>query len=356
MRRAILFPTDDKSPQWVWVPSASAKTESQSYATLEHLLGQDQNFDSPALERQEICCNIVLSRDVEHVIDVWFRSDFLGDGSKINASIVHATQELNAYPWRGPLIALGRKGLGESLRGEDLNMSDYRHIIDFLTCFNSTMTWSGRAREYDWTTKLAGRVQGVRINCAGDKHTFGRKTFEQVTVPLRHPLFYCDKGFSQQQALHRGALSKVSELVGMPILLTRYPFKEAWKDLGSGLQQPLRNPAATSLFLHCDPTTTPKNQWSNEVEWGCAPTDWARAAGSVLVLHKKQKPLLKEHMEVLCAFCQHKVQPLLVSGEGSIEEVFAKITPETFKAFFGEYRAIKIASDPESGWLNVSLL
>lgn len=78
---------------------------------LYDLLNEDKYVTYSSGARQEVRCNRVLGRDVRHTIDVWSRDTFMDDGSKPNTSISSATQDLAAYPWRGPLVVSGKKGL-----------------------------------------------------------------------------------------------------------------------------------------------------------------------------------------------------------------------------------------------------
>ena len=105
LKRAILFPADEESPKFVWVRCFWNSSGRYEMPGTSEFLGADDVGASVVLQQ-----NVLRGRALQHTLVVVSRDEFMSDGSLKNKSIAKATNGLVAYDWRGPVIALAKKG------------------------------------------------------------------------------------------------------------------------------------------------------------------------------------------------------------------------------------------------------
>lgn len=146
--------------------------------------------------------NAVLKRTLSNTIHVYYRDDFLVDGSTPSKSVaaITTTKSGYSYDWRGPIIASGMVGLGiDQTFCKDLDMNDFRHVADYFISYGHELAPAN-------LHSIGIKVKGVRINCIGDEKMGDKPHFERVEIPLTDPIFsYHDT-------------SDIAERIGLPIL------------------------------------------------------------------------------------------------------------------------------------------
>ncbi|KAF1849080.1 uncharacterized protein K460DRAFT_278315, partial [Cucurbitaria berberidis CBS 394.84] len=143
-RRAIYFPVDDDKPRFIWL-----EFERRFDDDLEDDEPEDDGYDYPqkrnllgpntAVEYKPIKHNDVLDRPLRHTISLMIREAGMIDGSAPNRSTPNCVDGSPQWPfrWYGPILAIGEEGLSiDPNRSDDLDMTDFRHIVDRLS------TWS----------------------------------------------------------------------------------------------------------------------------------------------------------------------------------------------------------------------
>ncbi|KAF1943693.1 hypothetical protein EJ02DRAFT_484941 [Clathrospora elynae] len=104
-----------------------------------------------------------------------------------NPSVAKLIDSRYAQPWKGAILAIALQGTTPRPtipRGDDVNMEDLRHVLDYLNTYKSTAVLGSLARYYSQT------IRGVRINCVDDQtHNVPRDEFEEVCVPMTHRIF-----------------------------------------------------------------------------------------------------------------------------------------------------------------------
>jgi len=88
--------------------------------------------------------------------------------------------------------------------------------------------------------------------------------------------------------------------------------------------------------------------------WGWASMEWQNRVGSVLVVRADGKDLSPHQCEVLCDFCESKMQPLFeescrartLTMRALKDVVLQQLKKDKFEEYFQEYRARQLNSDP----------
>jgi hypothetical protein len=238
--------------------------------------------------------NKVRGRALREVIDVLYRDTFLVDGSVVNESIAGITSTVPGqhHDWRGPFVAYGKRGRDmDSPHARDLDMHDFRHVVDFLFIYSTNL-----ALDIPQSTPQGNdvKVRGVKINCDSDCRKHKKPKYEAVDVPLTDPIF----------AKHD--TSDIADRIGLPIFTRRCQTE---------VSEDYVNQDATFLHLCCDPTAKFDSD-SGIVGWAFAPMRWQDPAGTVLVVRQDKKPLAPLHMEALCRYCRYEIRPLLAHTIG----------------------------------------
>ncbi|KAI9891948.1 MAG: hypothetical protein M1814_002142 [Vezdaea aestivalis] len=242
--RAILFPENDAKPRFIWL----------------HAEWQEEDEYEPKYQS-------VQKRELADTIRLCHRDTFLMDGSKPNKSIaaITATRSGQYHDWRGPLVAYGMKSLGiDQTRCRDLDMKDFRDVADYFLWYEHK---PGPAVQVP-TGKV---VEGVRINCLGDRMLFDKPQFEAIEVPSGD-LIFSEHDMSDIAK----PLSKIKKQCFFICLAIRDP-----KWAGRGLDYNGKN-----------------------------------NVGSVMVVRKNKKALAPLHVEALCRYCRYEIRPILAHSIG----------------------------------------
>ena len=334
-KRAILFPPNEANPKLIWVECKTEQDEDfpglkwESSQVQEHLGGKLGKYDALP-EFMPIKRNLLRDRDLSNTLEVICRDTFLLDGSEINKSVVKATHGATGHGWRGPIVALKKKGLGSDPRHYmDIDMQDYRDVVDYFISYRDESVQDVEVRAGD----RKGKVRGVKINCRGDQRTFGVEEFSAVNVPVDHPVFF------------DSVMAPISKLVGMPLRTRKCPPDTLWKDDHSSYT----NVPATFLHQNTDDSS---GGW-----WGLAPMEWQDDVRSVLVVRSDGRDVTVQQVEALCHFCQFKMQPLFENAHGaglvsmSRAEVLGYLTTDGFREYFVELRAKRMMDEGKvGGW------
>lgn len=320
MRRAILFPADSAKPKFVWIATFWDPTFGQEICDVAYLLGDNNQAAGWHVMQQNDC----RERFLQHGIHLVYRDAFKLDGSVLNQSLVVAANGKPCYGWRGPIVAVAKKGNAKNPPYyDDITLHDFRDVVDYLVSFDRSNSGTLIKRLIDAMAK------GVRINCLGHMTAPSTTPFTAVEVHTYDGVFF----------QHRRDVPDISRLVGLPICVLRYPPDKAW----STDPAKCRNDPLMFLYLKVD------GCWDSL--WGSVPRVWMDEGGSALVVRLHAADLLPEHLEVLCDFCEHKIGRICADAieNGNLERgkklVREQATKKSFLAYFETYRSKKAISD-----------
>ncbi len=301
-RRSILFPEQDTQPRFVWVECPVSWEGPQEIANLDHLVG----VNGRGVETDLVNSNAVLGRRLGYTIMLCYRAKFSKDGSMPNQSISTVTRGTTAkiLDWRGPVLFMKHIGPRPDLdRYGDMTLSDFRDVVDWLCNYTGkgggvTSEWKdGRlhiALNYDLSViprTPPVKIHAVRLNCLGDQNVCGLPKASSISVSSRHPIFKMPT-----------TICAVAALIGLPLRFWSYPPNKAWSKDGppdpcknGSRDHPFKNDPASYLAMNIDV--------SHRDNWLSIPD----APRSALIVRADGKPLLEQHLEVLCIWIENHI-------------------------------------------------
>lgn len=297
----IMFGQDEARPRFTWLHCPS-RLDDDTGMTWQHPDFEDVSGLGPTAASIPITTDALLQRRLDDTINLCYRDTFLVDGSRFNRSVeaVLATLPGPTHDWRGPMAVVGKKGLTiDPWDCRDLEVKEFRYVADYFISYGR---WPLDIPDRNMTSGTT--VQGVKINCVGDRQTFGKPQYELVAVSPDDAIF---SGYWQDT-------SDIADRIGLPILTRRLPFSLSWAGPAETTRQkfddvsPETNQEATFLHLCCDPKA---DGFPTGPVWGWAGPRWQNDVGSVLVIRRDRKPLAPMHVEALCTYCRYEVQPLV---------------------------------------------
>ncbi len=305
-KRAILFPEEGPNPVVFWM-----KFQNEFGCKTPQLKGIMGGAHVARVQNER---NFLRGHDTGVVLQFYTYDSYLDSASMINRSILLVTKGKPSHPWMGPVVVL-REQIGDTGLHEDITLTDFRNIVDFLKIYGLDPLML-----ITQNPPLEQKVKGVKVSCVGDIKRFSKK-YVAVDVPKDHPVFF-------QRS------SPISAMVGMTVKAHMYPFDKAWENMPSTGNGPWSN--ATAAFLHMEVDPNPG------VTWGFAPMHWQNSNGNILVVREDEKDITPAEVEMLCDFCQYKMQPLFEdsneSGGGirAKREVMAHVTPAGFRNYIDQ--------------------
>lgn len=343
--RAILFPDDDKIPEFVWLRCTWLRVDDDEDDADRYQSPEVRSFLGPHNYESDIQLqnNSGLKRKLSDTIYICYSNTFLVDGSKANNCItdIIKTNRLQKNSWRGPVIAYGKVGLGlDQTSCRDLDMNDFRHIIDYF------LSWHASPAPAP-LEPFGPSVKGVRINCLGDEKMFGKPHFEAVELSP------ADLIFSNSDT------SDIADRIGLPIFIRRCSLDTKWSNKPENENFDFSNTDALDLLTCCGYIFN-VGLTTKLVGWGAFPKDWIDNTGSVIVARQDKKLLLPLHVEALCRYCRYEILPLIGHSRGGFEEedplerdtVLAMICRPTFIVYWCkllEERHVKWLKNLEKG-------
>lgn len=316
-------------PQLQWVrcerPEKDEYSREVSHtADVHSLLGLGRTVSSSVVDH-----NPRRGRNLDYQLVVKYRDEFLRDGSKLNASIMHCIgySETSAYQWRGPVLIL-RQIYGTY---KNITLDDFRDALDYFTTYNYS-----RVTEYDTIhqqipRKIHGEVMGVQINSDGEMELHGSPRFAPVGIPREHLIRVLPS--------ERSMRASISQKVGIPLLLRRVIEGESpgtmpgvlnFDSLGCNFSN---NQAVTFLMTETDPLRP---------NWGFSSLSQFSDVGNVIVMREDGRDVTVEKVEAICEFSQHFAGPIFEEAmestrPGDTDRRHAAtcnfLTPENFDIF-----------------------
>ncbi|KAJ5604750.1 Zinc finger mynd-type protein [Penicillium lagena] len=132
-KRAILFPADAETPRFVWL-KCTLDPKGFEFDDSRSMLGDGHVFPG----RNSVKRNPVREKELDYNIEIVHRDDFKHDGSRINESILTATQQKTTCPWAGNVVAVRREGSRSNTAVVgNMTMEDFRHTTDYLSTYAS---------------------------------------------------------------------------------------------------------------------------------------------------------------------------------------------------------------------------
>ena len=144
-KRGIYFGQDAATPTLVWI-EYNLIQEDDEYPGYE--LPNLEQLDPRLVDLTQTRAykNFVRGRELECPIELFMRDSFLSDGSLPNKSARAATKGLMSHDWCGPLAAVKYTNKTDLFEGAgrytDMDMRDYRDIVDFLMYYTNEKAWS----------------------------------------------------------------------------------------------------------------------------------------------------------------------------------------------------------------------
>ena len=133
--------------------------------------------------------------------------------------------------------------------------------------------------------------------------------------------------------------STLSEMVGVPVRIRKYPPHPVWRDSRQG--DVFENQYITLLFRAMDP---------EQDDFSFAPLSYL-AFGSALVVRDDGKDITPQQVEALCYYSSHHTTLMFhdalwhrddTGSNDKMLEMVALFTPQKFGAFFAEFKAKKM--------------
>ncbi|KAK9442305.1 hypothetical protein VB005_03364 [Metarhizium brunneum] len=128
--RAFFFPVNE-NPKVIWLEN---KWLSGDYADIKSLPGANGLLDFKPIQYSSR-----LGRKLDDKIYICAREEFLEDGSIPNQGVaaITSTKPGRHYDWRGPFIVTGKRLGKERRKCRDVDMNDFRHVVDFFLSYGS---------------------------------------------------------------------------------------------------------------------------------------------------------------------------------------------------------------------------
>ncbi|KAL7784097.1 hypothetical protein V8C37DRAFT_396383 [Trichoderma ceciliae] len=305
-RRAILFPVNHNKPRMIWLPCERKIDEDFGHSVAYESLNPYPHLgtDRPISGSTRIEHNPIRDRNLGrgfaayairkegYAVNLLHRGAFLIDGSALNKSILTSVGESGIIPheWRGSIIAVRERPF-ECY--EDIALADFRHIIDYMRSYDTTEVRESTGRPED---RPSTSIRGVRICCHGEIKLHGSDPYVSVDVP-------------KAAWLMQGAISSISKMLGMPIMLWIDTDFEAWVDPPGWTDNMLAFSNQNAAFLMIE--TNLKNSG-----WGWVLPPWNIGAGNVVAVRQDGKDLALDDIRLMCFFARRKLQPLFEDAVG----------------------------------------
>lgn len=213
-KRALYFPVIESKPRLIWIPSKREVDDytKEPYETID--LDTYLGSDKPILEEMFVERNPVRHRNLGSGFSGWAGrregyavaiihwDNFLSDGSAINRSLLECVGGAGvlAQRWCGPLVALRKTAQNFY---EDMSLSDFRHMLDYLSNSGTATHRKGKKNTSDNTSPLT--IRGVKICCWGEEQANGLCTDTKGRKAPPLSWTYADLlPFAFRQGIHPG--------------------------------------------------------------------------------------------------------------------------------------------------------
>lgn len=209
------------------------------------------------------------------------------------------------------MVLYGMTSLIKEMRTIDIGPVDFSLAIKLFEEHHSENIYSLQQKEAAGVMVLNPRVATAH----------GAGPFGDVYVPFQHPVF------------QSGMESKLSKLVGMPLLTYRHELEEEYENEDDTDEWEM-SPAA---FLHLN--VNPYTASEGESSFGAIPQEWHERSGSVVVVWQDLKPLSAFQVEALCRYSAEEAKTLLMKateGPDSRRKAVANISKSEWDDFLAE--------------------
>ncbi|KAI4174015.1 MAG: hypothetical protein LQ343_002578 [Gyalolechia ehrenbergii] len=344
--RAILFPDDDKVPNFVWlkmndtVLDPKCVSEKLEVAELLGVKVEEQIGQQEVMRGIRRAAKPGPSTTKAHLI---VRADGLVDGSKPNQSIGMITKGNFLFSWRGPVLSVltsweeSHDGNANPTLG-DMTMTDYRDLIEFFATYGkyvegqedfgpSSFWWLAPALKQEMITRP--QIQVIKISCDVEQKLSGVK-YNPFNIGEGHP------AMAYLQPL------PITASLGLPLVMRRYPTDDTMRAEAEATGY---GNAGPELLLMC---IDPKSQI-----WGKAPKGLVQ--GNMVVMRHDQEDLYQHHLEALFMYLVQIVYPafeetLQPEPKRERAEVLDMLHPSRLDWYFRLFR--KERSQRDERWKN----
>ncbi|KAH7386479.1 hypothetical protein BKA64DRAFT_646034 [Cadophora sp. MPI-SDFR-AT-0126] len=259
------------------------------------------------------------------------------------------------HDWKGPIVVLSQPGtLTEPSSYRDIVPSDLRVAADFFRVYGKGLDYKGPLLTFVPAAPYNGNpggssqaVQAVLIASKSDEELYGKVKFQEVHIPVNHPVFNYAKP------------TDISVQMGIPLLVAKTGNLKM-KDMEKGDKIKINAfQNRTALFLNIEATL-------NGERWGFADhLVWDREIGTVLVVRQDKRPITAQQVEAIAKFCRYELCPAMSDLSSSLcdmddisdEEMrnakaeFAEtqMCKQAFEKFFSVLRQQKL-DDGDGSW------
>ncbi|KAK4541639.1 hypothetical protein LTR36_007783 [Oleoguttula mirabilis] len=164
------------------------------------------------------------------------------------------------------------------------------------------------------------KIKGVRVKAAADAVSSGKQVFEEIDVPLKHPVFLA------------GAGSQVSKTLGIPLLTHQYAEGPGAVD-GSNHKEP--HVPAAYLHLSLD-AVIPPSEGTFSAAAAAIPKAWYDSTASMFIVRSDTKPLTAKTVKQMCHFCRTEVISLLREHGGKADAADRNMLDMSIAGKWGE--------------------
>jgi hypothetical protein len=267
--------------------------------------------------------------------------------------------------WKGPILAMRYLAIPNHLEHyKHIDMRDVRNVADFF---------SSNYRGYS-DKSITSTACG--IFCPADATYYEKQKYGELNISADH------SSYGKQG-------SGIANLLGIPLhvevmqgraapnddLTSRQNLEaaELYRDVNSTIKGRTGNvqreeAERAAMIARFGPQAAmfggTRNVDVGSMGFGTAHSRWLDDnLGSVVVARADGKPLMREHLEALCAYCKEMVGPRLLGSAAGIavgdpvlgrEAVLKAITKQDFLEFFEDFKLRKAQETKEIRWMVVS--
>lgn len=265
---AIKLDANQALPAFVWVP----------YNEETYVLELGKYMDPETMGQKIVESSFLRGYALDHFLSIHHINLTIDthQATPVNQAVDNFVKGFEyANVWKGDLVVSAGDKVDEVMQPKDVSLTDLRVVVDHFRFSNMPSIF----RDATPTHRLAptNKIWGVKIVCLAEMEETGLSKYEQVAIPLDHPIF----------TLQPSLLSVGFEL---PLLAQQYARDESW-DGNAALYD---TEEARLLQRVVDP---------NDASWGRIPSEWRGPVSSVLVVRSDKKDILPCQLWAFVEFC-----------------------------------------------------
>ena len=313
------FPVNSKQPKFLWLANKIEVYKNDDVTVYKEKLNKDfLGYGRGSLSFSE-AHNPPFK--LNHCIWLWFRPEFLFDGSEENQCLKEMLQRYQHHDWRGPfLVVASPLGDGSSPdKYQDIALADARVVVQHFKNYGNMTSKTNEMSELKHLPSYkAARIitdygcplgDGVRIACLGDTKFLGFQKFTAQNI--------------YQETRKVVETCQITMRMGISLDLHYIDSKARWGNID--VETLDFDPEENNEVWHL----SHYNEDSQVSTWS--------GHGSVGVLRRDRREITPEQVEAICLYCQHQLYPAVkvcTSEEQRESVVKSLMTRGKFEKFF----------------------